>query len=235
MRLLPLLFITLLSLLSPSVEASELACNEAFGRAGIHQTERLYGREIEYQKIPSSELNRSVFSSHDLDSANAIFLGIQTDGHSYLVVNKRRYDGQSLYSKPTISKSAVVSQGVVFRIADPEGKLSAPILKMIEEQTFRRTFNCVLGVCSLLGQPNEIGFADGPIHAVFPEKLLKQLLTKDVVDSSGTNVDVQTFVIGDYSLRKLNSEMTKNSYAEAAAYGMASLAFVVFPTFLFVH
>ena len=202
-------------------------CRLAFDQIGTMQTERIYGRDISFRRISSELLRQSKYSSKQLTPIDAVFIGIASNGHAYLLTGEDRFDGGLMFGDSLAKKSTVLDEGIVVRLDDPEGKLQQAIDDFMTNKSLPRGVSCVSSLCKLLGRSVSVNVPSEYEKTIFPNTLLKMLLTSELRDYSGRKHTVSVYVLGDNSLQSLRTRFINRTASEIGlkSIGLAPIGF----------
>ncbi len=182
---------------------SDFVSNEVWGNIEVRVSrETLFGNEIEVRRVGRSQLidGKSLFGE-DLGGEDAVFIGLNSLGHMYLVANVYRYDGKMAFEKPTLNtRSSILDRGLVLRIQDTDGTLQDQIIDYFKENGAPRAIDCSAGACKVMNNSTGIQLARTYKQMLMPEELVKKIVVEGVKNSKGEDLQVQLFVIGNGSV-----------------------------------
>lgn len=195
---------------------------------------KVFGSDRHYIQIPSSQLKQGKISSSVLNKEKAIFIGIQDNGHSYIVAVGKRFDGEMLYNPPKIKDSDFLSKGLVIRIEDKDGTLSDKIQLILAENQKPLSLSCVSGACKIINNSKELNVNDENLKEVLPITLVKKLIMGHLKNNTGETFNSDIILLGDGELSKQIDKIRLASYSRigeqtfilnilAAVYGIFAL------------
>jgi hypothetical protein len=185
----------------------------------IPQSETIFGQDLHYLRVPSRYLRQGIlFSAKRLDSQSALFIGIEPNGHTYLLAGGTRYDGNSPTQEQSIRKTKLLSSGIVIRIEDPDGKLTQNIEQYLNKHNEPFAFNCASGTCLITWRANQITIDEKRLRTIFPKVLLERYVDGVVRDGNGNELNLDVFVLGDSSLAGLIEAMEERQKSETFRY-----------------
>ena len=207
MRELFCLFFILLSL--DTFPASQRSCSNLLSKflkepnhiVFEEENIKLFGSNLKYSKISSSQLKNGKLFASKLESEDSIFIGFGLDGHVYMTVGKKRYDGDLFYRSPSLRKQDTLSEGIVLKIKYQDNQIPQKITEYLEEGKIPRSLTCVQGVCNVLD--------DDEISAILPHKLFKKIIQQSRQSSNGKQIEV--FNLGDQNFQDTYSSIFTNS------------------------
>jgi len=156
---------------------------------------------LNYSKIPSSQLKDGKLFASKLNSKDSVFIGFGLDGHVYMTVGEKRYDGDLFYRPPSLRKKDTLSEGIIFKIRYQDNQIPKQIIEYLEKGEISRSLTCVQGVCNVLN--------DDDISAILPHKLFKKVIQQSRQSSNGRQVEV--FNLGDESFKDTYNSIFTNS------------------------
>lgn len=209
-----------------------ISCTNSLERAAYLESlekfeEVLDGETIQYSRIPLSELTRShssyFYSTRPIDDGKSIFLGVDDDGHFYMLVNGYRYDGYLYYQGAHVRRSRRASQGILFKVSDDSGEIKHQLERSIREH-IERGMTCVSAGCRQLRNIDLDFDSDQDLMFASPQTFSRALLTNNLNDAHGRHLRVETFLLGDYDSLRLFTLDTKPLAYIAASIGAGALA-----------
>lgn len=162
--------------------------------------ELIFGQSVEVRHISRDQLIRQRhLLSDELDSDQAIFIGLNASGHVYLTANVYRYDGKLLYEKPGLDKSGRLERGLVLRIEDPDSLFQDALSADLKARGASPSITCAAGLCELVNRTTGVKIAKGKgIYAHFsPTELVQKIIQLGLQDKNGRHLKVQVFMIGN--------------------------------------
>ncbi len=161
--------------------------------------QKLFGKDVEIRQVSRDQLlHGETLLGESLGGDEAIFIGLNSLGHMYLVANIYRFDGQFAFEKPKYNpKSSHLHKGLVLRIEDRDGKLQDQIIAYFKKNGPPRAIDCASGVCKVLSRSSEIQLATSLKQKLLPKELFKKIVVDGVREKDGTKKEVQVFVLGN--------------------------------------
>lgn len=165
----------------------------------VVSTTQLFGREVEIRRVDRSQLIRGkVLFGESIGGDSAIFIGLNSAGHMYLVANVYRYDGKFAFEKPALNtRSSNLDRGLVVRIDDPDGKLQDQIIAYFKNNEAPRAIDCSAGACKVVGAATGVKLASTVRETVLPSQLLRRLVIEGVKNPDGSARKAQLFALGN--------------------------------------
>lgn len=191
--------------------------------------QKLFGKHVTIRQVSRDQLlHGDSLLGESLGGDEAIFIGLNSLGHMYLVANVHRFDGQFGFEKPIYNpRSSILHKGLVLRIEDKDGKLQDQIIAYLKQHGPPRAIDCASGVCKVLSQSSNIELATNMKQKLLPKELFKKIVVDGVQDKDGTNRDVQVFILGNS-----NPEMILKAADRYAESMVKTATLGLLPTFL---
>lgn len=202
----------------------------SYPKEGCNELLRQSEFRVDYELTPSVESirgttihywrssRRNMRKSDLVKEEPAIFLGVDGEGHTYLVAGKYRYDGELFRTQPTLRESGALSEGLVVRIPDPGGVNTKKIERYLESQGPPKSLTCVSGVCKILSNSGtDISLSRNYVDAFLPSQLLTTLAKRGVVNSKGESMDIEMIILGNkQSMRSIQDRALSRTQEKAS-------------------
>lgn len=132
-----------------------------------------------------------------------VLLGIQTNGHAYLIVGDTRYDGEFLSSRGRVrTQVSTLSDGTIIRFKN----LSPATIEALRQQLISKkdemiwSSSCYSSACKQLEKG---GIQLGKGNMVLPTTFFKSILTHGFVDSSEKPIPIEIYRTQTASIQKI--------------------------------
>ena len=213
-----------LSLFTFGAIANQTCANIFFSptpiRDFIEAPTTLWASKVNFLRVPSQKLKSGKLLASNLNSSNALFIGIQPNGHMYIVTERYRFDGDFIHGTPTLKETNLLNEGIVIRLEDSDGSLKNSVENYFFENGAPKSLNCVSGVCKVLGSTNELTFDKRELSAFMPLSFLRKTIQQKVTDKFGRPVRVQLFILGDRDVNELVSAIRTTTHNISVMYGL---------------
>lgn len=155
-----------------------------------------------------------------------VVIGLHPNGHTYLLVDNLRYDGQMLLSKGTVNDRAILSEGMILRFQDIPEKTVQDLRSHLAAKVGHKIWSadCIHGVCDRLKEGAGIRLADG--NSILPSSLFKAIFSNGFVDSSNRPIRLEVYATNDHTIDAIYEELLKRQTGRVVA-GAAYIGLVI--------
>jgi len=183
------------------------------------RTEDFHGKSIQFREIVSSSMRDGFVRASELNPRNAFFIGIQSNGHAYLLKGAHRIDTSLFYGRPVLRDSNNVSftTGFIMRIEDPSGETLKRLSVFFRNQADReraqrspRALTCVSGVCKILRSHAKVRLDGWGPRLLKPETFFRRLVLGAITDQKGKPLSVDLFMLGYSSLAQFEETLIRS-------------------------
>ncbi|MBC7386066.1 MAG: hypothetical protein H7301_07905 [Cryobacterium sp.] len=197
--------------LAASIGVSFSARSSDFTDCPSLLSESFRGKQIEFTRAELEKVGgRFVPISSLFPEGYGLLVGIQEDGHVYLVADGIRYDGGSIYKwiirKPHATNA--LPSGWVMSLNGLSPDVVAHLRKNLSELSGldRWSMSCYHGACSRLKKVGINLGGDGS-RAFFAATLFERMMNEGFIGPASHKIPVDVFQLGNVSLKKIRNQI----------------------------
>lgn len=188
-----------------------------------------YYSKLPVKAVPKDKKAISFKKAFGSDSPELV-MGLDEDGHVFLVAGKARFDGEMMYRASRVREQTTpfFENGVAFRFTDvPQEKISEIEKSILTNGAKLRKLSCLHGACDIL---KTAGIEPTEGMRAIPSQALNGIIRSGFTGPNGMPTSVMVYELGDATLKSMQSNFSYQQNLRGSTliflYGSAGTMFV---------
>lgn len=194
-------------------------CNDIFRAFETHQ-DLLEEKVVSYRQFDFSQ--EKIRSTDVFGETDDLLLGINKQGHVFLVHNKTRLDGDMVGRRSRVNQNTnLLDAGIIFRV-----KSSGIDSKKLLSYNGKLGISCAKTACGAMAYAGGI-YIGQRLQLFRSDRLIHSILSEGFRDADGTPIPFEVYHIGVGSLIGTYNHIKSSSSDYAFSYGVGVPAVVI--------